>query len=140
MSRIPATALTPGAVLASLCGAAGALAAGALPPGDVARGEVVFQKCYACHSVVPGEVRLTGPNLFGVVGRAVASAPYFAYFAALERLPAQGYRVWTEAALDAYLRSPEDLAPGTAMTFVGLPHPGERADVIAYPHRHPLML
>jgi cytochrome c2 len=35
-------------------------------------------------------------------------------------------------ALDAYLRSPEDLARGTAMTFVGLPGPGERADVIAH--------
>ena len=50
----------------------------------------------------------------------------------LEGLPAQGYRVWTEDALDAYLRSPEDFAPGTAMTFVGLPDPGDRADVIAY--------
>jgi cytochrome c len=119
-------------MLASLCGAAGVPAAGMLRAGDVEQGEVVFQKCYACHSVLPGETGLTGPNLFGVVGRAVASAPDFAYSAALERLPAQGYRVWTEAALDAYLRSPEDFAPGTAMTFVGLPDPAERADVIAY--------
>jgi cytochrome c2 len=114
-------------VLASLCGAAGVLA-----PGDEVRGEVVFQKCYACHSVVPGETGLTGPSLYGVVGRAVASAPDFEYSAALEGLPVQGYRVWTEDALDAYLRSPEDFAPGTAMTFVGLPDPGDRADVIAY--------
>ena len=103
-----------------------------LRAGDVEQGEVVFQKCYACHSVVPGETGLTGPNLFGVVGRAVASARDFDYSAALEGLPAEGYRVWTEAALDAYLRSPEDFAPGTAMTFVGLPDPDERADVIAY--------
>jgi cytochrome c2 len=41
--------------------------------GEVARGEVVFQKCYACHSVVPGETGLTGPNLFGVVGAAFRS-------------------------------------------------------------------
>ena len=114
-------------MLAGLSGAAGMLAA-----GDVEQGEVVFQKCYACHSVVPGETGLTGPNLFGVVGRAVASAPDFEYSAALERLPARGYRVWTEAALDAYLRSPEGFAPGTAMTFVGLPDPDERAAVIAY--------
>jgi cytochrome c2 len=119
-------------VLAGLCGAVCMFAAGALGASDVEQGEVVFQKCYACHSVVPGETGLTGPNLFGVVGRAVASAPDFEYSAALERLPAQGYRVWTEAALHGYLRSPEDFAPGTAMTFVGLPDPGERADVIAY--------
>ena len=118
--------------LAALCGAAGALAAGMPGAGAIGRGEVVFQKCYACHSVVPGEAGLTGPNLFGVVGRAVASDPEFEYSAALERLPAQGYRVWTEAALDAYLKSPEDFAPGTAMTLVGLPDAGERADVIAY--------
>jgi cytochrome c2 len=121
-----------GAVLAGLCGAVGVLGGGALAAGDVEQGEVVFQKCYACHSVVPGETGLTGPNLFGVVGRAVASAPNFAYSAALERLPARGYRVWTEAALDAYLRSPEDVAPGTAMTLVGLPDANERAHVIAY--------
>ena len=131
MSSIRATSLPAGAVLAGLYGAAGVLAS-ILEAADVEQGEVVFQKCYACHSVVPGETGLTGPNLFGVVGRAVARAPDFEYSAALERLPAQGYRVWTEAALDAYLRSPEDFAPGTAMTFVGLPEPGERADVIAY--------
>ena len=108
------------------------IAAGALGTGDAERGEVVFQKCYACHSVVPGETGLTGPNLFGVIGRAVASAPDFEYSAALERLPAQGYLVWTKAALEAFLKSPEDFAPGTAMTFVGLADQGERADVMAY--------
>jgi cytochrome c2 len=128
----PAIPLAVSTALASLCGAAGMLAAGAPGAGDVEQGEIVFQKCYACHSVVPGEGGLEGPNLSGVVGRIVASAPDFEYSAALERLPAQGYRVWTELALDAFLRSPEDFAPGTAMSFVGLPHPAERADVIAY--------
>jgi cytochrome c len=108
------------------------LAAGPLRAGNVAQGEIVFQKCYAGHSVVPGEGGLKRPNLSGVVGRTVASVPGFEYSAALERLPAQGYRVWTEFALDAFLRSPEDFAPGTAMTFVGLPEPAERAAVIAY--------
>ena len=113
--------------LIGLCGAAGGLAA-----GEVERGEVIFRKCYACHSVVPGETGLTGPNLSGVVGRAVASAPGFEYSAALEALPARGYGIWTRATLDAFLMSPEDFAPGTAMTFVGMPDPIERADVIAY--------
>jgi cytochrome c2 len=51
---------------------------------------------------------------------------------ALKALPARGYSAWTEATLDAFLMSPEDFAPGTAMSFVGLPEPEERADVIAY--------
>lgn len=97
--------------------------------GDPERGEVVFQKCYACHSVIPGETGLTGPNLAGVVGRRIASAPGFDYSPALAERSAG---VWTEAALDAFIRAPEDLVPGTEMTFVGLPDAGERADVIAF--------
>ncbi|MGH6901919.1 MAG: c-type cytochrome [Geminicoccaceae bacterium] len=119
--------LPAGVALLSLCGAAGTLAA-----ADVERGEVIFKKCYACHSVLPGETGLTGPNLFGVVGRAVASAPDFDYSDALEALPARGYDTWTRAVLDAFLRSPEELVPGTTMTFVGMPDPKERADLIAW--------
>ena len=93
---------------------------------------MIFKKCYACHSVVPGETGLTGPNLFGVVGRAVASAQDFEYSDGLEALPARGYGRWTKATLDTFLASPEDFAPGTTMTFVGMPDPEERADLIAY--------
>jgi cytochrome c len=119
--------LPAGVALLSLCGAAGTLAA-----ADVERGEVIFKKCYACHSVMPGETGLTGPNLSGVVGRAVASAPDFDYSDALRTLPARGYDTWTRAVLDAFLRSPEELVPGTTMTFVGMPDPGERAELIAW--------
>ena len=104
----------------------------ALAAGDAARGEVVFQKCYACHSVMPGETGLTGPNLFGVVGRPVASVSGFDYSTALEALPARGIRVWDQTALDLFLESPDDVTPGTAMSFVGLRDPAERVDVIAY--------
>jgi len=119
--------LSAGVVLGCVCGTAGKVAA-----GEVERGEVVFKKCYACHSVVPGETGLTGPNLFGVVGRAVATERNFGYSDALEALPARGYETWTRATLDVFLAAPEDFAPGTAMTFVGLPDPKERADVIGY--------
>jgi cytochrome c len=47
-------------------------------------------------------------------------------------LPTQGYRRWTEAALDAFITSPDDLAPGTTTTIVGMPDPEERADLIAW--------
>ena len=100
--------------------------------GAIERGEVVFQKCHACHSLMPGETGLSGPNLAGVVGRTIASVPGFEYSDALEALPTRGYRVWTQAALDAFLTSPEEFAPGTAMTFVGLPDAKERADLMAY--------
>ena len=118
-------------VVASAAAPAGGTGA-ALAAGDVERGRVAFQKCYACHSVVPGETGLTGPNLFGVVGREVAAVEGFDYSPALTALPARGTPVWTEAALDAFIESPEDFAPGSAMTFVGLADPRERADLIAY--------
>ncbi|HSA83003.1 MAG TPA: c-type cytochrome [Geminicoccaceae bacterium] len=123
--------MPPGLACAALAAIlhAGAVAAAA---GDPARGEAVFQKCYACHSVVPGETGLSGPNLAGVVGRRVASEPGFAYSPALVALAEADARVWSEAALEAFLRAPEEVAPGTAMAFVGLRDPGERADVIAF--------
>jgi cytochrome c len=108
------------------------LVAGAAAAGDPQRGAIVFQKCYACHSVVPGESGLPGPNLAGVVGRRVASAPDFDDSPALLALAARGEGVWTEGRLDAFLSDPEAVAPGTAMTFVGLREPAERADVIAF--------
>jgi cytochrome c len=120
--------------MVALGATAAAPAAGAA--ADPRRGEVSFQKCYACHSVQPDETGLEGPNLAGVVGRTVASAPDFAYSNGLKALPARGYKTWTQAALDAFLTSPEDFAPGTSMTFVGMRSAVERADVIAYLASH----
>lgn len=107
-------------------------AAAALPPaGDPARGKVAFQKCYACHSIEPGEQGLAGPNLRGVVGRPVAGAPGFAYSAALRALK-QREPVWTEALIDRYVADSEAVAPGTTMPFLGMTNARERADLIAY--------
>lgn len=99
---------------------------------EARRGAVAFQKCYACHSVLPGETGLPGPNLAGVVGRPVASVPDFDYSPALKALPARGVETWSVTALDAFLADPEAFAPGTMMTFVGLRDAGERRDLIAF--------
>ena len=93
------------------------------------RGERVFAKCRACHAVEKGDNR-TGPYLYGVVGRKIDSAEGFgAYSGALE---AQGAEAWTEEALFAFLASPRSWAPGTTMSFAGLPSAEDRAAVIAY--------
>lgn len=39
---------------------------------------------------------------------------------------------WTDKALDKYLKSPADYAPGNAMAFAGIPNAKDRGDVIAY--------
>src|SRR6478735_2325141 len=40
-----------------------------LPTADVAAGQLVSTKCAACHNFASGGPNLTGPNLFGVIGR-----------------------------------------------------------------------
>ena len=79
--------------------------------GDPAAGEEAFKKCKACHSIVaPDGTEIqkggrTGPNLFGVIGRAVASDPDHAYGDSLAALGATG-AVWDEASLAAYVADP----------------------------------
>ena len=100
--------------------------------GDPSRGAVVFQQCYACHSVVAGEVGLSGPNLFGVVGRAAGVEAGFDYSPALRAAVSERDLAWSARELDRFLADPEQALPGTSMAFVGLADPRDRADVIAY--------
>ncbi len=102
--------------------------AGAQPRDPGAR---AFQKCYSCHSVDPDETGLSGPNLFGVVGRRAAALASFQYSPALKRAGAGGL-VWTEEALDRYLADPLEMISGTAMSFPGVRSAEERQAIIAY--------
>jgi cytochrome c len=52
----------------------------------------------------------------------------FAYSAALKALGG----TWTADDLDTFLTKPSAYAPGTKMTFAGLPDGDQRAAVIAY--------
>jgi cytochrome c len=89
---------------------AAALAGPALA-GDAAAGEDTFKKCKACHSVIaPDGTEIqkggkTGPNLYGIIGRAVASDPDFKYGDGILALGATG-AVWDEASLAAYVADP----------------------------------
>ncbi len=91
----------------SLLAALGALAL-ATPAlaGDPAAGEADFKKCKACHSIIGADGTAivkggkTGPNLFGVIGRPIGSAPDYAYGDAILAVGASG-AVWDEASLAA---------------------------------------
>lgn len=78
---------------------------------DVAAGEKAFSKCKACHSITADDGTViikggkTGPNMYGVVGRAVASEPEFKYGESILAVGAAG-AVWDEASLVAYLADP----------------------------------
>ena len=85
-----------------------------------------FVQCLACHSARTGEPHATGPNLFGVYGRHIASAEGFLYSRALKKHTG----TWTEAELQTWLESPQTYAPGTTMAFSGIEDRAARQEVI----------
>lgn len=93
-----------------------------------AMGEQVFKRCVACHTINAGGANGIGPNLHGVVGRAVASHAGFSYSGAMK---AKG-GVWDEAALDSFVGEPMKALPGTRMAFAGVIDPTDRKALILY--------
>ncbi|WP_164660897.1 cytochrome c family protein [Tropicibacter sp. Alg240-R139] len=94
---------------------------------DVGKGAKVFKKCSACHKLEDG-VNSTGPSLYGVVGRPVASSAGFGYSGPMQ---AKGGD-WTPEALDAFLIKPSADVSGTSMSFSGLKKQKDRVNLIAY--------
>src|SRR4051794_11240459 len=98
-------------LLAAAAASVGSAPAKAPPTG----GELVFQRCYACHSVDPKETGLPGPNLAGVVGRKAASLPGFDYSEAMIRARDKANWVWTVDALGYFLTNPQAVIPHNQM-------------------------
>ncbi len=88
--------------------------------GDPAKGEQLYNRCTSCHAIIKdGEVLvkggITGPNLFGVIGRIAGTENDYLYGS--ERLPigmftddmiraGQEGLVWTEENIAAYSKDP----------------------------------
>ncbi|KRW96797.1 cytochrome C [Paracoccus sp. PXZ] len=116
--------------------------------GDAAKGEKEFNKCKACHMVqAPDGTDIvkggkTGPNLYGIVGRKIASEEGFKYGdGILEVAEKNPDMVWTEAELIEYVTDPKpwlvkqtgDSGAKTKMTFkMGK----NQADVVAFLTQH----
>ena len=98
--------------------------------GEIAKGEKVFKKCMACHSVAD-KTNKVGPYLLGVFGRKVATVEGYAYSDSMKEYAATG-AVWDEAALNAYLENPKAIVTKTKMAFAGIKKEDERADLIAF--------
>ena len=94
---------------------------------EIVAGERVFGKCRACHQLEDG-ANGTGPHLYGVVGREVATVDGFAYSGAL----VDAAEVWGPEELNGFLEDPKGYAPGTSMGFNGLPKVEDRANLITY--------
>ena len=100
-----------------------------LAKADAAKGEQVFKKCAACHTVDQGAPNQLGPNLWGVMGEAVGSG--HGGFAFSDALKSKG-GTWSWDTMSSWLKSPKAFAPGTKMTFAGLGNPQDRADIMAF--------
>ncbi len=81
--------------------------------GDAANGEEQFNRqCVACHivadadgNVLAGRNSRTGPNQYGLVGRAIGSAEDFNYSDGLVALGEAG-EVWNEENFVSYVQDP----------------------------------
>jgi len=103
------------------------LAGPASADGDAAKGEKIFARCKACHTLDPG-VNKIGPSLAGVMGRRSGTVADFKYSDAMKSAGI----VWDEETMDAYLADPKGYIPGNKMAFAGLKKEDDREDVIAY--------
>ncbi|HTJ58341.1 MAG TPA: cytochrome c family protein [Devosiaceae bacterium] len=100
-----------------------------LAQADPTQGADSVKKCQSCHDFSEGGANKTGPDLFNIVDRKIASAPGFPFSDALK---AHANDTWTFENLSKWLASPKTFAPGTKMTFAGIPDDSERANVLAY--------
>ena len=114
--------------------------------GDAAAGERVFNKCQTCHVIADAEGKVlggrnakTGPNLYGLPGRAAGTqADFNGYGESLVALGATGF-VWDEASFAEYVADPakflktrlDDNSARSKMSFK-LGNAKEQADVWAY--------
>ncbi len=100
-----------------------------MPGIDASKGQQVFAKCTACHTVEQGGANGIGPNLWAVMGSGIGNhVPGFAYSSALTEKGG----TWDWETMDAWLKSPRAFANGTKMSFAGLSKIEDRAAVAMY--------
>lgn len=105
--------------------------AGAAHAGDPAKGEKVFRKCAACHSVGEGAKSRVGPQLNDIFGRTAGTIDGFKYSAAMVAAGEAGL-VWDEQTLTQFFVKPKELVKGTKMAFAGLRSSTDVANLISY--------
>ncbi len=100
-----------------------------LASADATKGAAGAKACAACHDFTKGGPNKTGPGLWDVVDRGIASHEGFAYS---DGMKARSAEKWTYEALDAFIKDPKTATPKTKMAFAGVKKDQSRADIIAY--------
>ena len=94
-------------------------------------GTRAFTPCRACHSLDPAERNLPGPNLSGVIGRAVGGAADFDYSPVLRKARDEGLR-WDTKRLETFLADPAAMFPGLWMSIRGIEDAAERQVLVRF--------
>ena len=90
-----------------------------------------FTACRACHSLNPAERGLPGPNLAGVIGRAVGGNDDFNYSPVLRKARDEGQR-WDAQRLETFLADPAGMFPGLWMSMPGIEDAAERQAMVQF--------
>ncbi len=96
----------------------------------VERGERVFKRCKACHSL-DADKHKSGPSLAGIIGRKAGSASGYSYSEAMQNSDV----VWNAETLNAHLKDVRNFIPGNLMGKVypaGVSKEDDRLALIEY--------
>jgi len=99
--------------------------------GDAVAGKKVAKKCMSCHTFNQGGKKKTGPNLFGIVGKAKGADEKFKYGAYLKDIGG----VWDEKSLKSWVADSKGIAKaaGKKTKMASQKIKGKKADdLIAY--------
>ena len=102
--------------------------AGLLQNASPEAGQAAFKRCSTCHTPEKGGRNMTGPNLWGIVGRPKGSQEGFNYSAAMKEKGGE----WTYEDLANFIHNPRAFIPGNKMAFAGIRDNAEIADLLAY--------
>jgi cytochrome c2 len=94
-------------------------------------GARAFTACRACHSLDPAERNLPGPNLSGLIGRAVAGNADFDYSPVMRKARDEGLR-WDAKRLETFLADPATMFPGLWMSMRGIEDAAERQALVRF--------
>jgi len=87
-----------------------ALSSPAFAEGDIEAGKKTFKKCKSCHMIADGDNVIlkggkTGPNLYGIIGKAAGTQEGFKYSKSLLAAAEAGL-IWDEEQFSTFVQNP----------------------------------